>query len=135
MSARQSRGGPQPDTPILEWILGGLGAALVLFALGFLIYVGESKTDRTGGVEVTVDQISRVEGGYLVQFSARNAGTRTLADVRVRARLMEGETQLENAEVVLDYLPGRSTARGGFYLQSDPAQYALRLRAESYREP
>lgn len=134
-SARRSTRKQHEPTPLLEWVLGGLGAVLFIGAVSFLFYEGLQGQDAPGGLKLRVDEVARVQGGYVVEFSAYNGGTRTLMDLHVTAHLLEGEAEIETAEAALDYLPGRSSQHGGFYLRRNPDDYRLELRAGGYQEP
>lgn len=138
-SRRQTQGrtsrSAQEATPALEWILGVLGGLLLLASLAFLIHRAASGADEPGRVRIVADNITPMGDAWLVQFSAHNAGTQTLAELHVRARLLEGTSEIESAQAVIDYLPGRSTRQGGFYLRHDPGEYRLELAPEGFQTP
>ena len=122
-------------TPALEWILGATGAVMLLVCIGYLLYRGDAGDEKAGEVAVQVSNISQTGNSYLVQFTARNDGTQTLASVNVSARLLDGDTEIATAQAVIDYLPGRSIRSGGFYFAEDPREHRLELRAEGYQLP
>lgn len=122
------------ETPLLEWVLGAIGAALIGAAVVYLLLDGTNETGF-GAVEMRIERIEALDKGYLVSFAAHNMGAAALADVHLRARVRQGARQVEEAQLTLDYLPGRSTRRGGFYLQHDPRVHQLEVRAEGFQEP
>jgi uncharacterized protein (TIGR02588 family) len=125
----------QETTPLLEWILGGLGVLLFLGAVGFLLFEGSNGEDRPAEVEIHVDEIVPARNAYIVRYRAHNAGTQTLVDVRISATLYDDARVVEQAEAAIDFLPGQSWRRGGFYLREDPRQHRLEIKVGGYQEP
>lgn len=124
----------QTDTPLLEWIMGAIGVALLTAAIVFLTIEG-SQQDRPGGVRVIPELTQKVENGYLVRVAVHNLGKQTLADLHISARLLSGTQEIDSAELVIDYLPGQASRKAGVYLSHDPSRYRLELTAEGYQEP
>lgn len=140
MPERKSREGAPlgrkaPDTPMTEWIVATVSAALVLGVLGFLIWDGVSHPSTPPDVTVEVDSILPAGPGYLVLVQARNRGRNTAADVIVEGELEADTGQVEIAQTMLDYVAGGGEQRAGLYFQRDPRTLKLRLRAHGYREP
>lgn len=124
-----------PQTPVLEWVLGALGAALLVSCIGFLIWKSAQGADEPGRVTMDVTRTLALEDQYLMEFEVHNAGTQTLAALNVTARLLDGEKEVESAQAVIDYVPGRSTRSGGFYFRTDPRQHRVELNAGGYQTP
>jgi uncharacterized protein (TIGR02588 family) len=123
------------STPVVEWILGVVGALLFLIAIGYLTLEGLRGNNQPAEITFKVEEIVPAGGGFLVRYRAHNHGTQTLADLHVRAQLIAGTTVMDEAEATLDFLPGHSFRLGGFYLREDPNRYRLELWAEGYQEP
>lgn len=137
-NAKKMEGAAKPvqeATPALEWILGALGGLLLLASLAFLINRAVSGADEPGAVTIVADQITQTGEAWLVQFTVHNAGTQTLAELHVSARVFDGTSEIDNAQAVIDYLPGRSKRQGGFYLRNDPGAYRLELAPEGFQKP
>jgi uncharacterized protein (TIGR02588 family) len=122
-------------TPLLEWVLGGIGVVLVIACVGFLVYQGMNGDERPGKIVATVTDIVSAEDEHIVMFELRNGGSQTLSNVRVTGRLTEGDEELERAQTIIDYLPGHSRQGGGFYFKNDPRAHLVEIRAEGYQEP
>lgn len=136
MSPKTSKTRRQHDTtPLLEWLLGSIGVVLFIGAIVFLLYEGTRGHDQPAAVEIRVDDIIQVGDSYLVRYRARNRGTLTLVDLHVSARVFDGSTERERAEATIDFLPGESSRKGGFYLREDPRKYRLDIRVNGYQEP
>jgi uncharacterized protein (TIGR02588 family) len=130
--AKQRRA--RAETPLLEWLLGAAG--LVLLATGIAVLGLEGlRGGRPGGVRVVAESTTAVADGYLVRLGVHNLGSASLADLHLKARLLEGSSELESVQLTLDYLPGHATRKAGLYLRHDPARYRLELFAEGYQEP
>lgn len=121
--------------PALEWVLGGLGGALLLTCIGFLIWHGVQGAYVPGEITIKVARTSSLGNQYLVEFEIHNAGTQTLAALNVTARVLDGEKELETAQTVIDYLPGRTNRKGGFYFRTDPRQHHLEIDPGGYQTP
>jgi uncharacterized protein (TIGR02588 family) len=122
-------------TPLLEWILGAIGALLFLAAVTYLTIEGSRGEDRPAEITFTVEEVLPAGDGFLVRYSAHNQGTQTLAELHLKAEIIAGTTVMDEAQSTLDFLPGHSSRSGGFYLQEDPSRYRLEIRAEGYRKP
>ena len=122
-------------THALEWLLGGVGAVMLFVGVVYLIRDGLSRSDRPGAVEAKVTDVVRAGDAFVVRFELHNAGDETLSNLHVTARLIEGDREIETASAVVDYLPARSTQRGGFYLRHDPERYELEIGPEGYQTP
>jgi uncharacterized protein (TIGR02588 family) len=122
-------------TPALEWLLGGVGAVMLLAGVVFLVRDGLSSSDRPGAVEARVIDVTHAGAAFVVRYELANSGDETLSNLRVTARLTEGNREIERASAIIDYLPARSTQRGGFYLRSDPQRYRLEIAPEGYQTP
>lgn len=128
--------GPHPETPILEWLLGGIGCALVIACIAFLVYQGLNDGDRPGRLVPTVLSIATTGDGYVVRFAIHNSGSQTLANLHVRARLLDSDRrEVERATAVFDYLAGHSSQQGGFYFEHDPRRLELEIRGKGYQKP
>ena len=134
------RGEPESrprEVPLLEWIVGALGAALVLGTVGFLVYQavlgqGTSPPD----VRLVAEEVVGLRNGYLVRFRAINEGRSTASQLTLEGELTgEGGGAVETSETTLDYLPGRSEREGGLFFTQDPRAFELRLRPKGYVKP
>jgi len=125
----------QADTPVLEWLLGGIGASLLLACIAFLVHDGLSNDEDPGEITTSVLEVTAAGDAHIVTFSVHNAGSQTLSNLHVSARLLEGEREIERATTLIDYLPGHSAQEVGFYFLHDPKRYRLELRPEGYLKP
>lgn len=122
------------DTPILEWVVGGLGALLFAAVLGVLVKAGFDVRDAPPVIVLRVDEIVATDRAYVVQFVARNEGAVTAADVEIVARLGKG-AEMEERRARIDYLPPHSERRGGLLFTRDPREAPLTLSADGYADP
>jgi uncharacterized protein (TIGR02588 family) len=121
--------------PLLEWLLGGVGVALFFATIALLVVEGLRGPDRPGEVSIHIEEVVAAGHAHIVRYRADNRGTLTLVDVRIVARLFDGDVEIERVEAGIDYLPGRSWRRGGFFLREDPAMHELRVEVMGYQEP
>jgi uncharacterized protein (TIGR02588 family) len=125
----------QKQTPLLEWILGGIGVLLLTACVVFLVYEGMHGEETPGELTATVKEIVSTDGTHIVTFELSNAGTQTLSNVHVTARLLDNDREVERAQTVIDYLPGHSLQEGGFYFSTDPRKHELVIAPEGYQKP
>lgn len=126
-----------PHEPIsaLEWAVAALGLLLVLGAVAIVVEDALRNGIRGPVVAVQADSVLAMPGGgYRLHFTARNGGRGTAAELVVTGVLRDGAGE-ETSQATVDYLPARSTRRGGLFFTRDPRTAALQLRAEGYREP
>lgn len=122
-------------TPLLEWVVGGLGALLFAGILGAVLWHGLTDRGAPPAIVVEVTGIEPVTGGHVVRFEARNTGDITAAQVRIAAVLSNGQSEPEEHEATIDFLPPQSVRRGGFFFEQDPRNGALNIRADGYNDP
>ena len=126
---------PPKSVSAAEWLVAALGVLTVLAVLGYLGREAAGGPPRPPDVTVTADSVVRGRGGWLVRFTARNAGDEGAADVTVRAVLASPGAEAVEREARVDYLPGRSERGGGVIFPADPGAGTLRLEATGYQEP
>ena len=134
--ATQTKKRKQENIPAAEWVVAALGAALVAIAL--IVLVGDAmRGDREpAAITFTIDTVVAAPPGYLAKVTARNSGGETAAGLVVHAVLHGADgAAVETSELVLDYLPGRSTRAIAFMFTRDPAMHRLSVAARAYQAP
>ena len=134
------QGGPREAAgpraiPIVEWVIGALGALLLAGTIGFLVWHALGRDQAPPDVRVVVDLVEQLRNGYLVQFRAVNEGGSTAAQLVIEGELAGPDGPIETSEATLDYVPPRSDRRGGLFFTHDPRQFELRVRAGGYAKP
>jgi uncharacterized protein (TIGR02588 family) len=138
MNAKQhskKSSGSKNDTPFLEWLIGGIGVALLVTCVAFLIYEGATNGEEPGPVIATVLEVHHAGDIHVVTFKIRNGGTQTLSNLHVEAQLRDGNRDIERASTVIDYLPGHSSQEGGFYFKHDPRGLRVDIQPGGYQKP
>ena len=128
------RGQRSRDIPLLQWVVSGIGAALLLGMVVFLALHAVRGTDTGPDITVDVEQIVRVTGGYRVEVRVRNRGDGAAQDVVVQGRLGGGEAA-EESEVTVDFVPAGSERMAGLLFSADPSAGSLDVRAAGYVKP
>jgi uncharacterized protein (TIGR02588 family) len=121
--------------PPLEWLASGVG---LLLTVGVFASIGwEALTNGRGSPVVTVEvkDVLAVEGGYRVEFRARNTAGSTATQVEIEGRLSGNEGSTETGRVVLDYIPGHSQREGGLFFTRDPRSTSFTIRALGFARP
>jgi uncharacterized protein (TIGR02588 family) len=126
---------PSRDLPMLEWIVGAIGALLVGGTIAFLVYHALARDETAPDVRVVEHRVLALEDRYLVQFRAFNQGGSAAAELTIEGELTGPDGSAETSEAVLDYVPARSSREGGLWFSGDPRAGRLTLRATGYAEP
>ncbi|WP_159585415.1 TIGR02588 family protein [Chelativorans xinjiangense] len=130
---REESRNKKPHT--LEWVAGGLSAAVILAMVGFILYHALNTTAIKPDLRVLVEQVEVTDDGFRVDFRAVNRGDATAAGVEIEGRIeRDGET-IETSRITIDYIPAHSRQRGGLLFSQDPDRYRLRLAAKGYTDP
>jgi uncharacterized protein (TIGR02588 family) len=134
-SAGTEEGTARRATPVLEWVVGGLGTLLVAGAIAFLLYHALVRDGSPPDVRVVTEEVLDLQNGYLVRFRASNEGESAAAQVTIEGELTGPDGMIEMSDVVLDYLAPRSERQGGLLFSENPRNGELRLRATGYSKP
>jgi uncharacterized protein (TIGR02588 family) len=126
---------PTPTIPLLERVATTVGVVVTLGMLGAIAWQAFDGADAPPAVVVAVERIARVEGGYRVEFRARNMSGGTAAQVEIVGALKGSGGEAEEGRAVIDYIPGRSSRHGGLFFQQDPGAASLSVRASGYAAP
>jgi uncharacterized protein (TIGR02588 family) len=135
MADRRARKTKASDIPLLEWVVGGLGALIVLVAIAVLLYEGLAGDSSPPEIHVEIKDVAPLRDGFRVRFEARNVGGEAAAQVTVEGVLSRPGAEPETSAVTLAYLPARSERGGGLFFSADPRGGDLRVRARSYEDP
>lgn len=123
------------DIPVLEWIIGAAGCAIVGAVIAFLFYHAITASQSPPDVDVKVMSVVQVRSGYLVTAKTHNQGGSTAAGVVIQGELRKGKEVVEQSNTTLDYSPPNSEKQVGLFFTRDPRQFDLQVRALGYVEP
>ena len=134
--AKRKQDSKRGEIPIAEWVVAGIGAVLVIGALGALVMDGTKNEIAAPAITLEVDTIIPTGANYVVKVRAKNSGGETAAAVVIEGVLAQPNgAQVERSELVLDYLPRRSSRTVGLIYRNDPRTLSLSLRAVGYQTP
>ena len=117
-----------------EWAAAAVATVMVISMVVTLLLAGR-REQTPPRFAVTIESVAASGPDFLVQFSIRNEGQKTAAQVIVEGQLERGETLPETSSVTFDYVPGGSVRRGGVLFRHDPRSGQLTLRPLGFREP
>lgn len=133
--AKQKSSGSSSDAQPIEWAAAIIGTVLVIAMLAYTFYQAVSNSSRPPLITVQADSVIDTPGGYLVMFSATNAGDETAAAVQISGALMRDTVSVEEGDATIDYVPSHAVRRGGMMFSKDPRMYRLQLRATGFSRP
>jgi uncharacterized protein (TIGR02588 family) len=122
-------------TPLLEWIVAGVGVVLLSSLLIFLLVDALRNEPAKPDIVIQVQSISRTGGAHIASFKAINRGRDNAAAVVIAGELRSNGGKIEQSWVTLDYLPSGSEKTGGLLFTEDPHRYELAIRALGYVKP
>ena len=122
-------------TPLLEWLFAAIGCLIVCGAVGFLIYQMLRENGPEQVIEIRELRRERVPGGFRVDVEVENVGYETAADLQLTAEHARSDQPPETAEVVMDYLPARSTRQAGFFFSGVPHEADVQFQAGGFNQP
>ncbi|MCW2247538.1 uncharacterized protein (TIGR02588 family) [Azospirillum fermentarium] len=121
--------------PRTEWAAACAGGALLLAAVGYLVWNAALSADSPPDVAAAVVRVDRLDDGWRALVRADNHGGTTAAEVAVVAELSRPGQPPERVTITFDYIPADSRRTGGVFFRSDPAGGTLTVRAIGYRDP
>ena len=131
-----SDGGAREPTPLVELVVGGIGALLLLFMLGYLARE-TFETEANEPVDLVLEEgtFSEQTDGWRVPVRVRNAGDEPAEAAELRAELTLADGEVEEAALTIDFLAPHGEVEAAFLFEKDPNGGELRLRAVGYLEP
>lgn len=129
-SGSDQNGSESKDKNALEWVVTGLGAAIVLFVLGYLSYQFLAGSNTPADLVIALGA-PEVQGTTAeVPVTVRNRGSRV-----AEAAVVEVCAGPEScAQLTFDYVPFESELTGTVGLEA-PLTAPLTTRVVSYRDP
>lgn len=121
-----------------EWVSAGIGAAIFIALVGYLVYAGLTRPEHPNpDIVATAGGVIRLESGtFLLPLTVTNLGADTGANVTVRGTLRDGSGALvEESSTTFNDAAQHSTTEGGLYFTTDPESGVLSLRVEGYADP
>lgn len=132
MSAAQSA--DRRPTPLAERILGAVSAAVIVVLMGYLVARAVANDGTPPDIVVELRGVTQVGTAWLVEVEATNLGSSPATDLEIEGE-MPGPGGSERRSIVLEYVPAKSSRRGGLYFSGDPRTRPLTLRAVGFRAP
>ena len=126
--------GIAPESPLIEWVVSGIGLILVGATVGYMLFAAFTKDHSPPDIQVDLISVVPLRQGYLAQFRATNHGDQSASGVQITGVHGEGPGA-EESEAMIDFLPAQSEKRGGLFFSREPSPASLSMRASGYQEP
>ncbi|MGI8668718.1 MAG: hypothetical protein ACR2J3_02595 [Aridibacter sp.] len=118
-------------TSFFEWTVAAVGLILVMFSIGFVSYEAIYSKDTPPNLAVKNTSTKKLTDGYLVEFTVKNTGERTAANVIIEGKLSNGETKT----ITMDYVAAKSEQKGGLFFKENPQANNLEINTIGYVNP
>lgn len=132
---QDQNGAVDGDTSRGEYLLGALGAVVVLLVLAFLVYQAVAVRGGDPRLEVTVAVAQRVGDGWVVPVEVVNEGGSTAEQIEVTGVLSRAGSEVEEATMTFAYLAPDSRQSGALLFSEDPTDGRLEIRPAAYTMP
>jgi uncharacterized protein (TIGR02588 family) len=123
-----------PRISVWEWVAAAVSTTIVI-AMVVTLFLAGRREQTPPQLAVAIESVTASGSDFLVQFSIRNDGHKTAAQVIVEGQLEGGEAPPETSSVTFDYVPGGSVRHGGVLFKHDPRSGQLTLHPLGFREP
>lgn len=136
MTAKAKRKGEEQQIPLLEWIVAGLGLAMVLGVFAFLMVEVLTRSSSAPPL-LRVEPVSLVTAGgqFVVEVEVSNSSGQTGAGVHIEGSLKQGGEEIETSSATIDYVPGNAQRRAGLNFTRDPRRHQAEFRVIGYQRP
>lgn len=119
--------------PLIEWVFGGVSAAVVAALILFLGYQALFGDARPADLMVTIERIDRLESGAEVVVALENRGDRAASAVAVYAS--ERGDGASRQRIEFDYVAAHGVRRGAFIFPEPVEAADLLVEVGGYTEP
>jgi len=120
--------------PLLEWVVSGLGLALVSGAAAVVLWHGTQPADPPA-IRLRAVGVERTAAGFVVEVEAANGSPSTAAAVEIEGRVSAPGRPVETSTATIDYLPGHGRRTAGLVFENDPRSNELKLRTRGFARP
>ncbi|MBA3240522.1 MAG: hypothetical protein H0T60_04775 [Acidobacteria bacterium] len=120
----------------VEWVVFGVGLALVAGTLGFLVYDGASAGgDAPPDLRIELGEATRRGESFVVPVTVKNVGGQTAEGVTVEVSLERDGSPPEQGEFGIAFLPRGGKREGFVTFNTDPSGSRLVPRVLGYEKP
>src|SRR5688572_9533242 len=103
----------------LEMTVRVASSLIVAGSVGVLAWKGV-REERPPALAVRVDSVVARGVAHHVHVTVRNDGDAAAASAQLRVRLLRDTAHVEESEAVVEWIPGRSSARATLMFEEDP---------------
>lgn len=114
-----------------EYVLGFIGALLVVALLGFLTFQAIVR-DSGPEISVVVTGVEAVGDGWTVHLEVRNDGGTTASGVVVSGSVSRDGRQVDQASTTVSYVPPESMRTAALVFSEDPRSGSLTVGPDGY---
>ena len=119
---------------VAEWVSLGISLLLILGLSAYLVREGLSgKTELTVQIRPVWDEIQRAHGRFVVPIEIRNAGPRTMRELKIGISYLDADGEKQEQEASIDYLGEKSHTRVFIFTPTDPRRARLEAIPLLYR--
>lgn len=116
--------------PPAEWVVAGIGLILLCLSMGSLIHKALDVEESEPRIAFSIESIVQQGDGVLVVARASNHGGETVSDFHVT-----GSAGSEEHELVIDYLPARSSREFGVFFATRVQKEDVKFTPGAYQMP
>lgn len=132
-----TKGKAKPDkVPTLEWIVGGLGLAIILFILGVIGWQAVTgQDDPVPLLSARIASVSTAGTDQVATVTVTNASSRTAASVHVEGIVGKGSPDEQISSATIDYVAGHGEASAALIFSAGSSAGPPSVRVTGYEHP
>jgi len=123
-----------PQKNWIEWSVFALGALLITFVVGFLVYESATIGNAPPDIRVQIGPAEPRTGYFAVPVETTNLGDQTAEGVHIEVTLKAGDKE-ETGDFDIAFLPRRGSREAWVTFKTDPRQGTLEARVLGYEKP
>jgi uncharacterized protein (TIGR02588 family) len=124
----------KPQKNALEWIVFAVSALLILGVLAALIHATRDSHHAPPDLIIATGEGVQKNGVFQLPVTITNRGDQTAEDAQVEILLLEGNVEVERAELEVSFVPSGSTRTGFVSFRRNPASFSVVTRV-AFNEP
>jgi uncharacterized protein (TIGR02588 family) len=119
----------------LEWIVFAVSAVLIAGVVSVLVIAGVRSGQTPPSLRIETGAAEASEGSFRVPVRVRNMGEETAEQALIEVQLIANGTAVERAELLIPFVPKRSSREGWVVFARDPRCCTLATRAVAFNKP
>lgn len=125
----------KPQKNALEWLVFAGSVVLIVAVVATLLVEATTSGDEPPLLRIETGSATKSGEVFRVPLRVRNDGDDTAELAQIEVSLMDGDREVERAEVSFAFVPRKSTEQGWVAFRRDPRCCKVVTRAVAFTKP